>query len=106
MLCRRWIEEYGYVPDAVVVEGPQGGRTPRIQLAADRRRQLLALEHILPEVVAEARETEQRTGKAHPVIAGGGIIYTGEDIYNITALGAEGADGYALRHHRGVRRLG
>ena len=75
VLCRRWIEEYGYVPDAVVVEGPKDAGC--------------TLEHILPEVVAEARATEQRTGKHIPVIAGGGI-YTGEDIYNITALGADG----------------
>lgn len=88
VLCRRWIEEYGYVPDAVVVEGPKAGGhlgyTP--QQLGDAG---CTLEHILPEVVAEARATEQRTGKHIPVIAGGGI-YTGEDIYNITALGADG----------------
>ena len=88
VLCRRWIEEYGYVPDAVVVEGPKAGGhlgyTPQQLGDAD-----CTLEHILPEVVAEARATEQRTGKHIPVIAGGGI-YTGEDIYNITALGADG----------------
>ena len=88
VLCRRWIEEYGYVPDAVVVEGPKAGGhlgyTPQQLGDAD-----CTLEHILPEVVAEARATEQRTGKHIPVIAGGGI-YTGEDIYNITSLGADG----------------
>ena len=42
----------------------------------------------MPEVVVAAREIEQQHGKHIPVIAGGGI-YTGEDIYNITALGAD-----------------
>ena len=88
VLCRRWIEEYGYVPDAVVVEGPKAGG--HLGYSAQQLDDAgCTLEHILPEVVAEARETEQRTGKHIPVIAGGGI-YTGEDIYDITALGAEG----------------
>ena len=62
MLCRRWIEEYGYVPDAVVVEGPKAGGHLGYssQQIGDAN---YSLEHILPEVVAEARETEQRTGK-------------------------------------------
>ena len=88
VICRRWIDEYGYVPDAVVVEGPKAGGHLGYsdeQLADGN----FTLERIVPEVVAEARETEQRTGKHIPVIAGGGI-YTGEDIYDITALGADG----------------
>lgn len=88
VLCRRWMEEYGYAPDAVVVEGPKAGGHlgySNEQLGDSN----FALERIVPEVVAVAREAEQRAGKHIPVIAGGGI-YTGEDIYNITSLGAEG----------------
>ena len=48
-----------------------------------------SLESIVPEVVAAAREIGEQQGKFIPVIAGGGI-YTGEDIYNITSLGADG----------------
>ena len=49
----------------------------------------ISLERLLPEIVSEVR----RFGTAHdthiPVIAAGGI-YTGEDIYRIMELGADG----------------
>ena len=87
VICRSWIGKYGYAPDAVVVEGPKAGGhlgfTPE-QLADEA----CTLEQIVPEVVAAVREIEQQTGKRIPVIAGGGI-YTGADIYDITALGAD-----------------
>ena len=87
IICRSWIGRYGYVPDAVVVEGPKAGGhlgfTPE-QLADAS----CTLEQIVPEVVGAVREIEQQTGKKIPVIAGGGI-YTGADIYDITALGAD-----------------
>lgn len=88
VICRRWIGEYGYTPDAVVVEGPKAGGHlgySNEQLGDSR----CTLEQIVPEVVAEVREIEQRQGKRIPVIAGGGI-YTGADIYDITSLGADG----------------
>ena len=48
-----------------------------------------ALESIVPEIVAEVHAFEAEHGCHIPVIAGGGI-YTGEDIYRIMSLGAEG----------------
>ena len=87
VICRRWIGEYGYVPDAVVVEGPKAGG----HLGYSHEQindEAYSLEAIVPEVVAAARELEQQHGKHIPVIAGGGI-YTGEDIHNIMALGAD-----------------
>ncbi len=87
VICRRWVGEYGYVPDAVVVEGPKAGG----HLGYSHEQindEAHSLESIVPEVVATVRELEQQHGKHIPVIAGGGI-YTGEDIYNITALGAD-----------------
>ena len=87
VICRRWIGEYGYVPDAVVVEGPKaGGHLGYSHEQIDDEN--FSLEKIVPEVVAAARELEQQHGKHIPVIAGGGI-YTGEDIHNIMALGAD-----------------
>jgi len=87
VICRRWISEYNYVPDAVVVEGPKAGG----HLGFSREQiedPAYSLETIVPEVVAAVRELEQQHGKSIPVIAGGGI-YTGADIYDITALGAD-----------------
>ena len=88
VICRQWIGKYNYVPDAVVVEGPKAGGHlgfTNEQLADEN----CTLENILPEVVAAAREIGAESGKEIPVIAGGGV-YTGEDIYNILALGADG----------------
>ena len=37
VLCKRWGERHGRLPDAVVVEGPHGRRSPGIQAGGDRR---------------------------------------------------------------------
>ena len=88
VICRRWIGEYGYVPDAVVVEGPKAGG--HLGYTHEQLNDpAYALENVVPEVVEAAREIGEKNGKHIPVIAGGGI-YTGEDIYNITSLGADG----------------
>lgn len=88
VICRRWIGEYGYVPDAVVVEGPKAGGHLGYshEQITDAN---YSLESIVPEVVAAAEEIGQQQGRHIPVIAAGGI-YTGEDIYNIISLGADG----------------
>jgi NAD(P)H-dependent flavin oxidoreductase YrpB (nitropropane dioxygenase family) len=87
LICRRWIGEWGYVPDAVVVEGPKaGGHLGYSNEQIDNPD--YALETIVPEVVAAAREIGEQNGRYIPVIAGGGI-YTGEDIHNIMSLGAD-----------------
>lgn len=88
LLCAKWFSEYRHIPDAIVVEGPKAGghlgyKAEQIDDAD------FALETVVPQVV----ETVGDFAAAHdchiPVIAGGGI-YTGEDIYEILSLGAEG----------------
>ena len=87
VICRRWIGEYGYTPDAVVVEGPKaGGHLGYSHEQIDDEN--YSLEKIVPEVVAAAEEIGQQQGCTIPVIAGGGV-YSGEDIYNIISLGAD-----------------
>ncbi|MBR5812078.1 MAG: nitronate monooxygenase [Alistipes sp.] len=89
VICRRWLGEYNYLPDAVVVEGPKaGGHLGYSHEQLDDEN--FSLEKTVPEVVAAVKELEQQHGKQIPVIAGGGI-YSGEDIYNIMALGADAA---------------
>lgn len=88
VLCRKWFSEYGYIPDAIVVEGPKAGghlgyKAEQIDDAD------FSLERIVPEVAAEVRAFGEAHDRHIPVIAGGGI-YTGEDIYRILALGADG----------------
>lgn len=87
VICRRWLGEYNYLPDAVVVEGPKAGG----HLGFSREQiedPAYSLEQIVPEVVSVVRELEADHGRKIPVIAGGGI-YSGEDIHRITSLGAD-----------------
>ena len=88
VICNKWKNNYNYLPDAVVVEGPKaGGHLGYKKQELDDNN--FSLEHILPQVVECAREMEKLYGKKIPVIAAGGI-YNGEDIYKIMALGADG----------------
>ena len=84
LICEKWSANYGYLPDAIVVEGPKAGghlgfKNEQIE---DEH---YSLEHLIPEVVEVARSYTGRKGI--PVIAAGGIA-TGEDIARFMALGA------------------
>ncbi len=88
LIAKRWMDRYGYAPDAVVVEGPLAGGH-----LGFKREQIgdpdYALEKLIPEVVQEVRSIEEQAGKKIPVIAGGGI-YTGADVLKFLQLGASG----------------
>jgi NAD(P)H-dependent flavin oxidoreductase YrpB (nitropropane dioxygenase family) len=86
IICEKWLTNYNYLPDAIVVEGPKAGghlgfRKEQIE---DENH---SLEHLIPEVVAVAEQYGDR--KFIPVIAAGGIS-TGEDIRHFMELGAAG----------------
>lgn len=88
IICRKWLDKYNCLPDALVVEGPEAGGHlgfKEDQIFDDAYR----LEKIVPEVIKEVKPFEDKAGKPVPVIAAGGI-YSGEDIYNIMKLGASG----------------
>lgn len=88
MLIKRWRERHGYVPDAMVVEGPLAGGH-----LGFRREQIddpaYALEALVPQVLEETKKAEQAYGKEIPLIAAGGI-FTGEDIAKYLGMGAAG----------------
>lgn len=88
LICEKWMTNYNYLPDAVVVEGPKAGghlgfREEQIQ---DND---YSLEKLVPEIARELKTFEDKYKKHIPLIAAGGI-YTGEDISNIMKLGASG----------------
>lgn len=88
LLCEKWFANYNYIPDAIIVEGPKAGGHLgyKHEQITDEH---FALEQVLPEVVSEVRLFADAHQVHIPVIAAGGI-YTGEDIYRIMALGADG----------------
>jgi NAD(P)H-dependent flavin oxidoreductase YrpB (nitropropane dioxygenase family) len=84
VICTKWKSNYGYLPDAIVVEGPKAGGHlgfKKEQLTDDH----YSLERLIPEVVSVASGYEAE--KLIPVIAAGGIS-TGRDISRFMQLGA------------------
>lgn len=88
LLCNKWLANYHYLPDAIVVEGPKAGG--HLGFKAEQITDVkFALETLIPEVVKVVNEIGEANGKNIPVIAAGGI-FTGADIARIMKLGASG----------------
>ena len=87
MICKRWLEKFDCLPDALVVEGPRAGGHLGFKPGqiADPE---FALERLVPEVI-EAVEPFVTPERAIPVIAAGGV-FTGGDIHKFMQLGAAG----------------
>ena len=88
LIARKWKQNYDYLPDAFVVEGPKAGghlgfKSEALQDAANK------LENLVDEVVKVARDIKLRFNKEIPVIAAGGL-FTGKDIHSIMKHGAAG----------------
>lgn len=88
LIAKVWMDKYQYAPDAIVVEGPMAGGHLGFKVEQIDDPQY-KLENLLVQVINEAKNIEEKAGKAVPVIAAGGI-YTGGDIYKFLQLGAAG----------------
>jgi NAD(P)H-dependent flavin oxidoreductase YrpB (nitropropane dioxygenase family) len=88
LIAKLWVKRFNYVPDAFVVEGPLAGGHLGFKLEQIND-PAYALEHLVPEVLAMARELEQAYGKPIPIIAGGGI-YTGGEALDYFRMGVSG----------------
>ncbi len=88
LICKRWHQRYGYLPDAFVVEGPKAGG--HLGFKADQLEDpAYCLENLVREVVDEMKAVEVQHGVKIPVIAAGGV-YDGSDIRRFLELGASG----------------
>ena len=88
LLCSKWKDQYDYLPDAIVLEGPKAGghlgfKRPQLDDPG------FDLKLLLKDVLAEVKQFEEKYNTKIPVIAAGGI-YTGADIKEIMDLGASG----------------
>lgn len=86
ILCDKWKNNYNYLPDAIVVEGPKAGghlgfKTEQIN---DTN---FSLEQLVPEVLQIT--TQYKEEKEIPVIVAGGIS-SGKDISRFLNMGASG----------------
>lgn len=88
LIFKRWIDKFNYVPDAVVVEGPESGGHQGVKLE-NLTSEEFSLETLIPEVLETVKIFEEKTNRKIPVIAAGGI-YTGADILKFMKMGASG----------------
>ena len=86
IICEKWIKNYNYIPDAIVLEGPKAGGHlgyKENQITDES----YSLEHLLPELVQTIKIVEDQNNCKIPIIAGGGI-YDGEGMKRILDMGA------------------
>jgi nitronate monooxygenase len=72
VIVKRWWQHYKYLPDAIIVEGPDAGGHLGYK-KEDLQKEESQLEHTLPQVVKFAEELKKEHNKDIPVIAAGGI---------------------------------
>jgi nitronate monooxygenase len=88
IIAQKWQQNYQYLPDAFVVEGPKAGG--HLGFKANALEEVSnTLENLVAEVVKVAAEIKEKFNKVVPVIAAGGI-FDGKDIVDIMKKGASG----------------
>ena len=88
LITKHWIKKYNYVPDMIVIEGPEAGGHlgfKKKELTESKPK----LEDITKEVVNYIKEIEKEFNKEIPVISAGGI-WNRNDINKFLNLGATG----------------
>lgn len=88
MIFKMWKKIYNDVPDAVVFEGPKAGG--HLGFTEEQLEDpAYQLEAIVPGIAEVLIPFGKEFFRDIPLIAGGGV-YTGEDIYKVLHLGAQG----------------
>ena len=89
ILCNKWKQNFDYLPDAFVVEGPKAGGHLGFKpdgLQDDSNK----LENLVSDVLKVTAEIKSSQHKDIPVIAAGGI-YSGSEVFRIIKKGASAA---------------
>ena len=89
LIVTHWMKKYNYVPDMIVIEGPEAGGHLGFKSEELNESTKPKLENITTEVVEYIKEVEKETGKNIPVISAGGI-WDSKDIKRFLNLGASG----------------
>lgn len=89
LIVKHWIKKYSYVPDMIVIEGPEAGGHLGFKKEEVASENEPKLEDITREIVEYIKEVEKENNKEIPVIAAGGI-WDKEDIEKYLKLGASG----------------
>ncbi len=86
IISKKWKQNYNYLPDAFVVEGPLAGGHLGFK-AETLTNSVYQLETLVADVINVSKDIWNEFKVKVPVIAAGGI-YTGNDIYKILKQGA------------------
>ncbi len=89
LIVSHWIKKYNYIPDMIVIEGPEAGGHLGFKSEELEESIKPKLENITTDVVDYIKEVEKETGKTIPIIAAGGI-WDSKDINKFLNLGASG----------------
>lgn len=89
LIVNHWIKKYNYVPDMIVIEGPEAGGHLGFKNEELQDKTKPKLEKITEEIVEYIREIENQYNKEIPVIAAGGI-WDKNDINRFLEIGADG----------------
>ena len=89
LIVKHWMSKYDYVPDMIVIEGPEAGGHLGYKREELEEENKPKLEDITVEIVNYIKEIEKETGKEIPVISAGGI-WDSKDIKKYLDLGADG----------------
>lgn len=89
LIVKHWIDKYEYVPDMIVIEGPEAGGHLGFKNEELVEGNKPKLEDITIEIVNYIKEVEKQTKKKIPVISAGGI-WDKKDIDKFLKLGASG----------------
>ena len=86
LIVKHWIKKYNYVPDMIVIEGPEAAGHLGFK---KEELGICKLEDITKEIVEYVKGVEEEYNKEIPVIAAGGI-WDKKDIDKFLKLGADG----------------
>jgi len=86
IIAKKWWQNYNYLPDAFVVEGPKAGGHLGFSFK-DLDSEKVDIKTLVSEVLTVSEEIAKEHNKEVPVIAAGGIT-SGEEMHELIQLGA------------------
>ena len=89
LIVKHWIKKYNYIPDMIIIEGPEAGGHLGFKREEIQNNTKQSLEEITKEVVSYIKDIEKQYNKKIPVISAGGI-WDKNDIKKYLDIGANG----------------
>lgn len=87
LICRQWDRRHSYLPDAIVVEGPEAGGHLGFSLEQINNSEQFSLKSLINDVIEAVAPFEEKYSQKIPIIAGGGI-YDANDMVEVFNAGA------------------